>query len=239
MKKNRILIAEDVHNVTIDLKHILEGMGYTVQKFAGTGEAVIKSIEEDAPDLVLMDTLLNGELAGIETATMVYDLYKIPVVFLTGEVPEDFIREMVVSEAYGVVIKPFRPETLRLAIELALNKHRSPGKAVMPYEGSIFVRTEYRHQRIDPDQILYVEAMKDYVDIHLVNGTVTTHTTIKGIENLLPEEDFVRIHRSYIVRIDKIHSIRYPDLIVEGKMKVLPIGGFYKKNLFSRLTLLQ
>ncbi len=239
MKKHRILIAEDVYNVSVDIRHLLEGMGYTVLKFAGTPEAVLKAVEEEQPDLILMDTHLNGELTGIETATMVFDLYKIPVLFLVSEVPGEFIREMIAAEAFGVVIKPFRPETLRLSVELALNKHKGPGKPVQPYGDALFVRTDYRHQRIDLSQILYVEAMKDYVVIHLQNGTVTTHTTIKGIEDLLPESDFVRIHRSYIVRIDKIHSVRYPDLVVEGKMKVLPVGGFYKKHLFSRIITLQ
>ncbi|HRZ41522.1 MAG TPA: response regulator transcription factor [Bacteroidales bacterium] len=239
MKKQRILIAEDVYNVSVDIRHTLEEMGYTVLKFAATPEAVMKSIEEEQPDLVLMDTYLNGELSGIETATMVYDLYKVPVVFLVSEVPADYLRDMIASEAFGVVIKPFRAETLRLAIELAFNKHKGPGKTVQPYGDALFVRTDYRHQRIGLQQILFIEAMKDYVVIHLQHGTVTTHTTIKGIEELLPEADFVRIHRSYIVRIDKIHSVRYPDLVIEGKMKVLPVGGFYKKHLFSRLITLQ
>jgi two-component system, LytTR family, response regulator LytT len=239
MKTRRILIAEDIRNVSIDIRYTLEGLGYEVQKIVGTGEDAIKIIEKEAPDLVLMDTVLNGELSGIEAATMIYDLYRIPVVFLSGSVPGDMIRDITVSEAFGLVMKPFRPETLHAAIEIALNKQKAPGKAAPKHTGCIFVRADYRHNRIDFDKLLYVEALKDYVVIHLTNGTVTTHTTIKGIEEVLPEYDFVRIHRSFIVRIDKIHSVKYPELIMEGKMKVLPIGGLYKKNLFDRLNSLQ
>jgi two-component system, LytTR family, response regulator LytT len=239
MKKRKILIAEDVHNVSVDIRHTLEGMGFEIQKIVGTGEEALAVVEAEAPDLVLIDTVLNGELSGIEAATMILDLYGIPVVFLTGPVQADQVRDVVASEAFGMVVKPFRPETLEAAIGLALNKVKPARKTVARNSGSMFVRADYRHNRIDFDKILYIEALKDYVLIHLLSGQVTTHTTIKGIEQLLPENDFVRIHRSYIVRIDKIHSIKYPELIMEGKMKVLPIGGLYKKNLFDRLNSLQ
>lgn len=239
MKKYTILIAEDIHNVSVDIHYTLEEMGYAVQKIVSTGEAALKAVEADPPDLVLMDTQLNGELTGIEAATMIYDMHRVPVVFLSGAVPPDMIRDIVVSEAFGIVMKPFRHETLKATIEMALHRFKAPGKAVAPHTDSMFVRADYRYNRIDFSQVLYIEALKDYVVIYLQNGMVTTHTTIKGIENMLPEKDFVRIHRSFIVRIDKIHAIKYPDLIMEGKMKVLPVGGLYKKSLFDRLLTLQ
>jgi two-component system, LytTR family, response regulator LytT len=239
MKKRRILIAEDIRNVSVDIRYVLEGLGYDVVKIVGSAEDALRSAEEELPDLVLMDTDSGGSLSGIEAATMLFDLHGVPVVFLSGGVPSDLSRAVAASEAYGIVMKPFRPETLHAAIEIALNKHSGPGRPQPTHTGCLFVRAEYRHNRIDFDKILYVEALKDYVVIHMLNGTITTHTTIKGIEEALPPYDFVRIHRSYIVRVDKIHSVKYPDLMIEGKMKVLPVGGHYKKNLFNRLNTLQ
>ncbi len=239
MKTKRILIAEDVKNVTIDIRNVLEKLGYDVIKIVCTAEDAIKSIETDPPDIILMDTDMGKGLSGIEAAIMIYDLHGLPVVLMSGGIPGDLIRDIAASEAYGVVIKPFRPETLHAAIEIALNKHKRPGKILPKHTGCLFVRAGYRHNRIDFNKILYIEALKDYVVVHMVNGMITTHTTIKGIEEVLPEYEFVRIHRSYIVRIDKIHSIKYPELIMEGKMKLLPIGGLYKKNLFDRINSLQ
>jgi len=239
MKRRRILIAEDIRNVSVDIRFVLEGLGYEVVKIVGSAEDALRAVEEDLPDLVLMDTDSGGALSGIEGATMLFDLHGIPVVFISGGVPSDLTRDVAASEAYGIVMKPFRAETLHAAIEIALNKHKGPGRQLPPHSGCLFVRAEYRHNRVDFDKILFVEALKDYVVIHMLNGTITTHTTIKGIEEVLPPYDFVRIHRSYIVRIDKIHSVKYPDLMVEGKMKVLPVGGHYKKNLFDRLNTLQ
>lgn len=239
MKKKRILIAEDLSNVSIDIRNLLEKWGYEIFKIVGTTDGALKELEHNLPDLVLMDIDTTGSVSGIEAATIVSDLHGIPVVFMAERLPADLIRDIAQSEVYGIVIKPYRPETLHATIEIALNKHQGPSKPAPVHHGCLFVRADYRHNRIDFDKIVYVEALKDYVTIHMINGSITTHTTIKGIEEMLPEYDFVRIHRSFIVRIDKIHSIRYPDLIIEGKMRVLPIGGLYKKKLFERLNTLQ
>ena len=61
---------------------------------------------------------------------------------------------------------------------------------------------------------------------------------MKKMVSILPDKEFVRVHRSYIVNVDKIFSIKYPDLIIEDKMKVLPIGGLYRKELYNRLNLI-
>jgi two-component system LytT family response regulator len=65
----------------------------------------------------------------------------------------------------------------------------------------------------------------------------STHTSMKEILRILPESDFVRIHRSYIVQVNKIANIKYPELVIEGKMTVLPMGGLYKKEVYRRLQI--
>lgn len=232
----KILIAEDVYNISVDIRQILNEAGYKVIKITDSGEDAIKVAALKSPDLVLMDTTLKEGVSGIEAASMIYSKLNIPVIFLTSSIHEKEASEISDSGAYGVVIKPFKTSTLKAAIEIALQKH---GNFKTGKENShIFVRTEYRHHRVDLQNILYVESLKDYVKIHTKNNVITTHSTTKRIEKALPDSEFIRIHRSYIVRIDKIHSIRYPDLMIEGKMTVLPIGGNYKRKLFTRLNTL-
>jgi two-component system response regulator LytT len=103
---------------------------------------------------------------------------------------------------------------------------------------SIFVRADYRLNKIKFEDVYFVEALKDYVVINTSDNIFTTHTTMKEMIRILPAKDFVRVHRSFIVRLDKIFSIKYPDLVIEGKMKVVPIGGLYRKELFGRLNLI-
>jgi len=65
----------------------------------------------------------------------------------------------------------------------------------------------------------------------------TIHSTMKEIENKLPIKDFQRIHRSFIVRLDKIVAIEQTNVVIEGGKKMLPIGGSYRDDLFSRINL--
>jgi len=102
----------------------------------------------------------------------------------------------------------------------------------------IFVRSDYKLNKIRVLDIYYIEAKKDYVNIHTSDNVYMVHSTMRDIIGVLPALRFIRIHRSYIVNIDKIFSIKYPDLLVENKMKMLPIGGLYRKELFDRLNVI-
>ena len=79
--------------------------------------------------------------------------------------------------------------------------------------------------------IFFIEALKDYVVINALNARYTIHSTMKDIEKKLPTSDFIRVHRSFIVRIDKIVAIEQPNLILEYDKKLIPIGGSFKDDL--------
>ena len=102
----------------------------------------------------------------------------------------------------------------------------------------IFVKADLAYYRVDLKEIYYVESLLNYILIHTKNNTFKTLISLKEIESKLPEKDFVRIHNSYIVRIDKIAYIKYPRLIVEEKMKVLQVSATYKDNLFKKVQVL-
>ena len=73
--------------------------------------------------------------------------------------------------------------------------------------------------------------------INTLNMRYTIHSTMKDIESKLPEAEFLRVHRSFIVRIDKIVAIEQPNLILENDKKIIPIGGSYRDELAKRLNL--
>ncbi|MCP4042351.1 MAG: PAS domain-containing protein, partial [Gammaproteobacteria bacterium] len=100
-----------------------ESLGYAVIGIEATGEEAIRIIEEDPPDLVLMDILLGGELDGIEVAETIRSQYDVPVVFVTAFAAEQFIERAKLTEPFGYVVKPFDRQSLASNIELALYKH--------------------------------------------------------------------------------------------------------------------
>ncbi len=197
-----------------------------------------------------MDIMLKGQMTGIEAANVIRDRFQIPVIFLTAYADDNTISQAKIAEPYGYIIKPFKEKELQTTIEMALYKHdkdmnlrkeRDLYHSIIENKenkDSIFVRADYRLNKINYTDIFFVEALKDYVVINTSDNSFTTHTTMKEMVRILPSKDFVRVHRSFIVRLDKIFSIKYPDLVIEGKMKVIPIGGLYRKELYGRLNLI-
>ncbi len=101
---------------------------------------------------------------------------------------------------------------------------------------SIFVKTEYRLQQIDLDKITYIEGLKDYVKIHLNDGStpVLSLMRLKTLEDTLPKEDFVRVHKSFIVRSDRIEAIERNHILI-GPDRI-PIGETYQGSLYAMLS---
>lgn len=99
----------------------------------------------------------------------------------------------------------------------------------------IFVRSDRKMVKINFDEILYVESLSDYVKIHFLDKNVLTRETISNIESKLPKNDFLRIHRSYIVAIKKIKS--YTNEFVEIHNKACPISRSYKEAVLDKLAI--
>jgi len=239
MAKSEILIVEDENIVAKDIQNSLEKLGYIVYGVVSSAEKAFNQIEEKRPDLIMMDIMLKGKINGIDAANIIKERFNIPVIFLTAYADDNTLKKAKIAEPYGYIIKPFKEKELQTTIEMALYKHEQDSlirKERDIYQSivvnrdekdSIYVRSDYKLNRLKFIDIFYVEALKDYVVIHTFE-----------MLRILPTNQFVRVHRSYIVRLEKIYSIKYPELVIEGKSKVLPIGGLYRKELYSRLNLL-
>ena len=110
----------------------------------------------------------------------------------------------------------------------------------------IFVKQEQRLVRVSTADLLYVEALGDYVNLYLGRERLTVHGTMKDLETKLPGTDFVRIHRKYIVQLDRIIAIEGDSVALEnsplsgpGRLPVrVSIGSSYKAGLLARLTVI-
>jgi DNA-binding LytR/AlgR family response regulator len=248
MSKNNILVVEDESIVSKDIQQSLKKLGYNIVGAASTGEKAIELANETKPDLVLMDIMLKGDMSGIETAEKIKETLSIPVIYLTAYADENTLAKAKVTEPYGYIIKPFKEIDLHTSIEMALYKHGKEQEIVKERdflyslvenkEGDdsvIFVKSNSRLIKVKSSDILFVEALKDYVVINLGDSRYTIHSTMKDIEKKLPSHDFIRVHRSYIVRLDKINAIEQTNIVMEGGKKLIPIGGSYKDDLFKKI----
>jgi len=94
----------------------------------------------------------------------------------------------------------------------------------------IFVKSEYKIQKVYLNQILYIEGLKDYISIFTDTERIITLQNMKKMEETLPENHFVRVHKSYIVALSKIDSIERSRISIGDK--VIPIGDTYRDNFF-------
>lgn len=202
------------------------------------------------PDLALMDIMIKGEMSGIAAAEEIKRNMDIPVVFLTAYADESTLNEAKMAEPHGYILKPFKDVDIQTAIEMALHKHGKEREMKQETEflrsmaehkedsDVIFVKNRSRLVRVKNEDLLFVEALKDYVVVHTRSESYTIHSTMKDVETKLGGKDFIRVHRSFIVNIDAIESIKYAMITIEGMDKEIPVGGSYKDSLAERINLL-
>ena len=135
----------------------------------------------------------------------------------------------------------------RLKLEGVIRLASRTGDVAMANNRSdIFVKQDQRLLRVPTSDILYVEALGDYVNLHLGRERLTVYGTMKDLETKLPSSEFARIHRKYIVRLDRIVAIEGDTVSLDGGAATGPgrlplrvsIGSSYKAGLLSRLTVI-
>lgn len=251
MSKINILVVEDESIVSKDIQHSLKKIGYNVVGAASTGDKAIELARSEKPDIVLMDIMLKGTMNGIEAADIIKKEMAIPVIFLTAYADESTLAKAKISEPYGYILKPFKEIDLQTSVEMAIYKHKKEQDIIKERDflyslvdnkekiyDFIFVKSNSKLVKINCKDICFIEALKDYVVINTIDARYTIHSTMKEIESKMGTTDFIRIHRSFIVRLDKIISIEYPNLTLENERKSIPIGGSFRDDLNTKIKLL-
>src|ERR1700739_3251470 len=245
-----ILVVEDESIVSKDIQNSLKKIGYNVVGSCNNAEEAIETARELHPDVVLMDIMLKGKLTGIDAAEKI-KLLNIPVIFLTAYADEATLAKAKVTEPYGYILKPFKEKDLNISIEMAVHRHKKLTELkkerdflyslVENKESAkdvLFVKSNSRLVKINTKDIFFIEALKDYVVINTELTRYTIHSTMKDIEKKVSPNEFLRVHRSFIVRVDKIVAIENHNLILEKDKKQIPIGGSYKDELLQRLNMI-
>lgn len=207
----------------------------TVQVMARCKSALeaFQVINSEKVDLIFLDINMP-EISGLSFARSINKHIK--VIFTTA------YREYAVDgfdlQAVDYLLKPISYERLLQAI----NKYRDENAPVRNYEpveimpersDYFFVRADRKMIKIDFAEIRFVESLSDYVKIHLTDKTVVTRETITNIEAKLPQKDFIRTHRSFIVSIRNIDS--FTGESIEMGKKQIPISRSYKKEVLQKL----
>lgn len=249
MSKINVLVVEDESIVSKDIQHSLKKLGYNIVGATATGEKAIELASSEHPDVVLMDIMLKGEMNGIEAAERIKKDLSIPIIFLTAYADELTLSKAKLTQPYGYILKPFKEIDLHTNIEMAIYKHTKEQEVVKERDllysiienkeknkEYIFVKSNSKLIKLKTTDVFYIEALKDYVVIHTKDKRYTIHSTMKDIEQKMGNKEFLRVHRSYIIRLDKIATIEQPNLTLENVDKLIPIGGSYKDVLIKKIN---
>lgn len=194
----------------------------------------LSDIRSQAPDLVFLDIQMP-DLNGLELSRMLPE--STMVVFTTAF--REYALESYEVEAVDYLLKPVRYQKFLEAVSRA-EKRASSSVKEPSHQGrkSAFFKVDGQFRNITFSEILYVSAMKDYVmlKLHDEKDPVVTHLTMKAVEDLLPQDMFMRVHRSYIVALEKITSIDSNGNIILGD-ELIPVSDSYRKAVEDYLSL--
>jgi len=178
------------------------------------------------PDLLFLDIRMPL-VSGIE---WLRSLPTPPLVIFTTAFREYAIDAFDLN-AVDYLLKPFSFHRFAQAVQKALDL-RAP--AAGSAQAGLFLRDGAKWLRLNLDDLLYVEAMREYVKVVTAQGVHLIHMSMKGIEEQLPQARFLRIHKSYIVAIDKVSSIEGGEAIIAKQR--LPISRQLKKEVLEKIT---
>ena len=186
----------------------------------------INAIKEQKPDLLFLDIQMPN-IDGMELAHSLPEETR--VVFTTAF--KEYAFESYEVNALDFLLKPVRYNKFLAAVEKA-RKLCSPRTVVQPQQpNTVFIRVDGEWRNIVIDQIVYVNGMKDYVLFYLdgEKNPLISHLTMKAVEEMLPSDRFLRVHRSYIIAVDKISKVDRNDCIYIGN-EVIHIPDGYLQS---------
>ena len=198
----------------------------------------IAMLEKQKIDLLFLDIQMPG-LTGIQFLQGM--VHRPMVIFITAY--EQYALEGFNLSVIDYLLKPVSFERFLKAVNKAHEMHQlkkaepspSPTEEKETTNKYLFVHIDYSLVKIRIDEITHIEGLKDYVKIHLNNQSkpLIVRLTLKSIEEKLSSEDFIRVHKSYIVSFDKIELIRNQKIKIGNTF--IPISDFYSESFFSRI----
>lgn len=224
------LIVDDNPMALAVLENILEDLNFI--KIIGackSGVEALNFLQTQAVDILLLDV----EMPGIDGLDLLRALAHRPqVILITSK--SDYAVTAFDLEVTDYLVKPVDPTRLIKALQRA--QENLAEQLPVSEDNNLFIKSDGVLARLDLEDIFYIEAMNDYIQIVTTQKKHLIHYTMKAILERLPSNRFYRTHRSYIIALNKIDSIA-DNMIVIGE-KVIPVSEGFKAGLFEKLNLL-
>lgn len=239
--KLNILIVEDDLLLAIETESQVKKMGYNVLGTADNSGTAFEMIYSDSPDVILMDIDIKGKMTGTQIGEKIKHL-NIPILYLTSFDDEEHFAEAQKSNLIGYLIKPVNPFTLKTSLALAVkttlsqsNETEEPPDDFIAKDSFFFKKNDI-YQKVAVDAMAYIQADGNYSEVILKGGEkFIARISLNNLEKELPPDDFMRVHRGYIARLDQIRSIDMTAFKLHFEKEKIPFSRGKREELESKL----
>jgi DNA-binding LytR/AlgR family response regulator len=241
----KLLIVEDDMIIAAKISLQLTKLGYEVTAIVPRGEEAILQAQENKPDIVLLDINLKGALDGVETAYELNRLVDVPIIYVTANTDEATFNRAKATRPYAFITKPIKNVDLQRAIELTISRMADNQPQVNEPEPAlseatpfvlsdrIFVRNKEKMVKIFFEDILYIEANRNYCNLYTPTKEHILATSLRVMEDKLPAQQFLRVHRSFMVNLTQIDEVAENHVLVAEK--AIPLSPVFREELLKRI----
>jgi DNA-binding LytR/AlgR family response regulator len=230
MVLNCIVVDDDELARTLVAEYVEKTPFLKLKATCSSAKEAMRVLKEERVDLIFLDVEMP-EMSGID---FIREFKEKPQIILISA-KKEYAAEAFDYNVTDFIVKPAAYARFLKAAEKAMEIEESI-KVSDENKKELYIKKDSRLVKIDCKEILYVEALSDYVNIYTTTARFTVLSTMKGLEAKLPAKEFSRIHRSFIVRLDKIKAIEDGTVVVNEHS--LPISNSYKKEFFNVLNIL-
>lgn len=228
------LIVDDDEMIRIDLENRVKKMpGLSLVSACGNATDAAGILMSKKIDLLFLDVELP-DMDGLQLLRML-DTKRPNIIMITSR--REYAAEAFEYEVTDFLVKPISDQRFLKAVMRASRAAQNAGGNNGSSTDHMFVRVNSVLEKISLNEILYVEAMADYVQIQCTKQRYVVHSTMKSIEQSLPSSLFFRIHNSYIVRLDRISKIEDNSVLIGDKL--VPVSRSKIKTLLEQINLLK
>ena len=201
--------------------------------------AALQLLEETLPDLILLDIEIGDSMNGIELAARINSIRRIPIIYVTAFSDKETFQQAKLTLPKAYIIKPYDPVSLQSAIELAIFNTPVQNATVLQPEAmgdTFYIKDNNRLVKIRLRDIQVVEVDEKYCFIITGEKRHIINMRLKDLLEKLPREDFIQVHRSFVVRKSAIEEVNIGEHTLRVTEKTIPIGKTYKEQLLATLN---
>ncbi len=231
-----IIVDDEPLAIKLISDYVEKSEGLSLLKTFSDPIEALQYCTANEPDLVFLDVQMP-ELTGIQFMKILKDKTH----FILTTAYDEYALEGYEFNIIDYLLKPITLDRFIIAVNKAkerLLKSDVVETQFIPQKSDqdfIFVKTEYKVKKINVSDILFFEGLGDYVNIQTQEGKILTLESIRKFVERLPEKQFIRVHKSYIIPIEKIDFIEKNRIVIEGKY--IPIGRTYQKDFWDAINM--